>query len=187
MKSAFLSVEFKEELIDFDFILLLGKGYVDFSLPDSKTGTEHYFQIQEFRTPEYEVSSIIRSPVAYYCHSTVDQHVIAICEGQIIGGGHLSGANVQWTVHAEATKFIPEPSPIIVYALAAITDLNSQTQQTRANFLIHPCKYYVGFQFVKNYGTKDKSVKTKVTVTDIDGNLIDNILVQCKVVGYGKE
>ncbi|CAF2888260.1 unnamed protein product [Rotaria sp. Silwood2] len=241
MKSAFLSVEFKEELIDFEFILLLGEGYVNFSLPDSKTDTQHYFQIREFRTPEYEVSSMIQSPVAYYCHSTVDQHVIATCEGQIIGGGHLSDANVQWTVHAEATKFIPanrydymfgraqsfsyysgdhtqnkisypekyfqgktnnkgqheikityhgieqEPSPIIVYALAAITDLNSQTQETRSNFLIHPCKYYVGFQFVKNYGTKDKPVQTKVIVTDIDGNLIDNILVQCKVVGYGKE
>ncbi|CAF4606961.1 unnamed protein product, partial [Rotaria sp. Silwood2] len=80
-----------------------------------------------------------------------------------------------------------EPRPIIVRALAAITDLNSQIQETQANFLIHPCTYYVGFQFVKNYGKKDELVRTKVIVTDIDGNLINNVLVQCDIIGHGKE
>ncbi|CAF4787771.1 unnamed protein product, partial [Rotaria sp. Silwood2] len=30
-------------------------------------------------------------------------------------------------------------------------------------------------------------VQAKVIVTDIDGNLIDNILIECKVIGYGTE
>lgn len=80
-----------------------------------------------------------------------------------------------------------QPEPIMVRASAAITDLNFQTQETETNFLIHPCKYYVGFQYVKNYGKKGEPVKTKVIVTDIDGNLINNILIQCKVIGHGKE
>ncbi|CAF4119037.1 unnamed protein product, partial [Adineta steineri] len=52
---------------------------------------------------------------------------------------------------------------------------------------IHPCIYYVGFQLVNNYGKKDKLVQTKVIVTDIDGNLIDNISIECKIVGIGQE
>ena len=80
-----------------------------------------------------------------------------------------------------------ELKPIRIRALAAISDLNSQTEEMRTDFLIHPCTYYVGFRFVNNYGRKDVPIQTKVIVTDIDGNLIDNVLVQCKIVGYGKE
>ncbi|CAF1018384.1 unnamed protein product [Adineta steineri] len=80
-----------------------------------------------------------------------------------------------------------EPRPTIIRALASITDLNNQTQETQTQFLIHPCMYYVGFQLVDNYGKKDKPVQTKVIVTDIDGNLIDNISIECKIVGIGQE
>jgi hypothetical protein len=75
----------------------------------------------------------------------------------------------------------------MVSALAAITDLNNQTQETQTQFIIHSCTYYVGFQLVSNYGKKNQAVQTKVIVTDIDGNLIDNVLVECKIVGIGKE
>jgi hypothetical protein len=75
----------------------------------------------------------------------------------------------------------------MVRALAAITDLNNQTQETQTQFIIHPCPYYVGFQLVNNYGKKNQLVQTKVIVTDIDGNLIDNVLIECKIVGIGKE
>ncbi|CAM2724480.1 unnamed protein product [Rotaria socialis] len=219
----------------------LGQGYVEFRLSDSKSETTHYFEIQEFRRPEYKVSSMVRSSIAYYCHSTVDQYVIISCEGKLFAGGYLSDASVQWIVEAESTTFTPanrsdymfgkaqsfsyyhggrtqkqisyptkhfqgkttnkgqheikiiyhgieqEPRPIIVRALAAITDLNSQTQETGTDFLIHPCTYYVGFRYVKNYGKKGEPVQTEVIVTDIDGNLINNILIQCEVIGYGKE
>ncbi|CAF4253465.1 unnamed protein product, partial [Rotaria magnacalcarata] len=80
-----------------------------------------------------------------------------------------------------------EPRPIIVHTLATITDLNYQIQETKADFLMHPCAYYVGFQFVKNYVKKVEPVQTKVIVTDIDGNLIDNILVRCEVIGYDEQ
>ncbi len=80
-----------------------------------------------------------------------------------------------------------EPRPTMVHALAAITDLNNQTQETQTQFIIHPCTYYVGFQLVNNYGKKNQLVQTKVIVTDINGNLIDNVLIKCKIVGIGKE
>jgi hypothetical protein len=75
----------------------------------------------------------------------------------------------------------------MVRALAAITDLNNQTQETQTQFLVHSCTYYVGFQLVNNYGKKNEPVQTKVIVTDIDGNLIDNVLIECKIVGIGQE
>lgn len=80
-----------------------------------------------------------------------------------------------------------EPRPTIVRALAAITDLNNQRQETQTQFFIHPSTYYVGFQILSNYGKKDQPVQTKVIVADIDGNLIDNISIECKVVGIGEE
>lgn len=80
-----------------------------------------------------------------------------------------------------------EPKTTLVKALAAITDLNHQTQETQAQFIIHPCKYYVGFQFLTNYGSKGKLVQTKVIVTDVDGNLIDNVSIECNVTGNGNE
>jgi hypothetical protein len=80
-----------------------------------------------------------------------------------------------------------EPRPTLVRALAAITDLNNQTQETQTQFLIHPCMYYVGFQLINNYGKKDQPVQTKVIITDIDGNLIDNVSIECKIIGIGSE
>lgn len=72
-------------------------------------------------------------------------------------------------------------------ALAAITDLNNQTQETQTQFLVHSSTYYVGFQVLSNYGKKDQPIQTKVIVADVDGNLIDNVSIECKVVGIGEE
>ncbi|CAF1154724.1 unnamed protein product [Rotaria sp. Silwood1] len=219
----------------------LGNAYVAFNLPDSVNSYTHQFKIQEFRRPEYEVSSTIQSATTYYCHPTTDQHVIVTCQGKLFSGGYLNDANVRWTVRAETTKFKPanrseytfgraepmffwfrhndenkisypakhiqgttndkgmheikisyhgieeEPRPTVVSALAAITDINHQIQETQTQFIVHPCTYYVGFQMSTYFGKKDKPVPIKVIVTDVDGNLIDNIVVECKIVGNGKE
>ncbi|CAF3181371.1 unnamed protein product [Rotaria sp. Silwood2] len=219
----------------------LGDAYVAFNLLDSVNRYTHQFKIQEFRRPEYEVSSTIQSATNYYCHPTMDQHVIVTCQGKLFSGGYLNDTNVQWIVRAETTKFKPakrseytfgraeprffwfrhndenkisypakhiqgttndkgmheikisyhgieeEPRPMVVSALAAITDINHQTQETQTQFIVHPCTYYVGFQMSTYFGKKDKPVQPKVIVTDIDGNLIDNIVVTCKIVGNGKE
>ncbi|CAF4114154.1 unnamed protein product, partial [Adineta steineri] len=219
----------------------LGDAWVSFNLPGSKSIEINYFTVQEFRRPEYEVSSMTRPSIVHYCHPNNDAYVIATCQGKLFAGSYLNDANVQWAIHAETTTFTPanrsdytfgrarpffrwfgsnndnkiiypikhfqgitdnkgthevkiiyhgiekEPRPTIIRALASMTDLNNQTQETQTQILIHPCIYYVGFQLVNNYGKKDKLVQTKVIVTDIDGNLIDNISIQCKIVGIGQE
>jgi uncharacterized protein YfaS (alpha-2-macroglobulin family) len=65
--------------------------------------------------------------------------------------------------------------------------LNNQTQETQTQFLIHPSTYYVGFQLGTNYGKKDQPIQAKVIVTDVDGNLINNVSIECKVVGTGQQ
>ncbi|CAF4978124.1 unnamed protein product [Rotaria sp. Silwood1] len=85
----------------------LGNGYVTFSLPDSQSSTTHYFKVQEFRKPEYEVSSMVRPTIARYCHPIVDEYVIATCQGKLFAGGYLNDANIQWTVQAGTTTFTP--------------------------------------------------------------------------------
>ena len=85
----------------------LGDASVTFDLPHSQTGATRYFKIQEFRRPEYEVSSTTRPSVVHYCQPTEDQYVIATCQGKLFAGGHLTDANVQWTVQAETTTFTP--------------------------------------------------------------------------------
>ncbi|CAF0928260.1 unnamed protein product [Rotaria sordida] len=85
----------------------LGDGYVKFSLSNSENSTKHYFNVQEFRKPEYQVSSMIQPTIAHFCHPTVDEYVIATCQGKLFSGGYLSYANVKWTVQAKTTTFIP--------------------------------------------------------------------------------
>jgi uncharacterized protein YfaS (alpha-2-macroglobulin family) len=85
----------------------LGDGCIDFNLPDKQTQTRHSFQIQEFRRPEYEVSSSTRPSSIHYSHSTNEEYVVASCQGKLFAGGYLSDANVQWTVKAETTTFTP--------------------------------------------------------------------------------
>ena len=220
----------------------LGDGRVEFYLPDKQTGESHNFKIQEFRRPEYEVSSSTRPSSIHYSHATNEQSVVASCQGKLFAGGFLTGANVQWVVKAESTTFTPpnrsdytfgrarpffcwfgrnddenkifysekqfqgqtneqgvhevqvnykglekETRPISVNALAAVTDLNNQVQETQTQFLVHPSKYYVGFQLGTNYGKKGQPIQTKVIVTDVEGNLIDNVSIECKVVGTGQE
>ncbi|CAF4285359.1 unnamed protein product, partial [Adineta steineri] len=85
----------------------LGDGWVTFNLPSLETQTTHCFKIQEFRRPEYEVSSMTRPSTVHYCHPTDDQHVIASCQGKLFAGGFLTDANVQWSVSAETTRYTP--------------------------------------------------------------------------------
>jgi uncharacterized protein YfaS (alpha-2-macroglobulin family) len=85
----------------------LGKACINLSLSDSKSDTKHYFQIEEFRKPEFIVSSMIQSPISYYSHPTIDQYVIANCEGKLFSGGYLTNANVQWTIRAKSITFQP--------------------------------------------------------------------------------
>ena len=85
----------------------LGDGWIRFSLTEAGNETTHTFKIQEFRRPEYEVSSTTRPSALHYAHPINDEYVIVTSQGKLFAGGYLTDAQVQWTVQAETTTFTP--------------------------------------------------------------------------------
>ncbi|CAF4453339.1 unnamed protein product [Rotaria socialis] len=96
------------------------------------------------------------------------------CEGKLFVGGCLNGAYVRWTVQAATTIFTPANQ--YGYMFGRARSFCYYSRYDRKTKILYPKKYF-----------QDEPVQTKVIVTDIDGNLIDNILVRCDVIGYGSE
>ena len=84
----------------------LGRAVMELTLRDSGGlgGTRHYhsFQIQEFRTPEFEVTT--RIPEGPFVGSTT---VEAEVEAAYYAGGALAGAETTWTVQASPGHYRP--------------------------------------------------------------------------------
>jgi len=81
----------------------LGYAYVYFEAKGRITGSfEHNFQIQEFRRPEYEVStSVSQGP------QMVGGSADVTASAAYYAGGGLGGAPVSWYVTAEPTSYTP--------------------------------------------------------------------------------
>ncbi|MGA9277126.1 alpha-2-macroglobulin family protein [Ilumatobacter sp.] len=89
-----------------------GPAFVDLGLVGSAGGDEarqvpsgfgHEFQIQDFRTPEYEVTARAESPAPYYVQ---DPATIAV-DAEYFAGGPLGDAEVEWLVTANTTSYDP--------------------------------------------------------------------------------
>ena len=63
----------------------------------------HQFQIQDFRTPEYEVTARTESDAPYY---VVDPATVAV-DAEYFAGGPLGDAEVDWNVSATTTTYQP--------------------------------------------------------------------------------
>lgn len=105
----------------------------------------HQFEIQEFRRPEYEVSSTIQSATTYYCHPTIDQYVIATCQGKLFAGGFLSDASVRWTIRAESTKFTPANRSD--YTFGRAESMFFWFRNNDENKISYPTKYFEVIEF----------------------------------------
>ncbi|MCU0757081.1 MAG: Ig-like domain-containing protein [Xanthomonadales bacterium] len=62
----------------------------------------HYFEIQEFRRPEYEVSARVDTGP----FRVGEQAMLSVAANYYAGGG-LSGAPVEWSVTANPTRYVP--------------------------------------------------------------------------------
>lgn len=69
---------------------------------ESSTTHTHYFQIQEFRTPEFEVKASAGEGPYFATESA-----IATVEAKYYAGGALPGAQTTWNVSATASNFTP--------------------------------------------------------------------------------
>jgi hypothetical protein len=78
----------------------LGDARVDFNLPGSRY--VHFFQVQEFRRPEFEVKA--RASEAPHF---VGASATATVEANYYAGGGLPGAEVDWKISARTSRYTP--------------------------------------------------------------------------------
>lgn len=82
----------------------LGNAHVDFTYPnDGGVQYQHNFQVQEFRRPEFEVTSKVESEAPHF----VGGSALLSVEAKYYAGGGLANAETNWTVTANATNYTP--------------------------------------------------------------------------------
>lgn len=83
----------------------LGYGRIDLSTSSSLPGGnfQHQFQIQEFRRPEFEVTSKVETEAPHF----VGGNAMLSVEAKYYAGGGLANADTNWTVTATPTNYTP--------------------------------------------------------------------------------
>lgn len=94
---------------DFKFTLPdnanLGYARIEFSTSSSLPGSSynHGFQVQEFRRPEFEVTSRVETEAPHF----VGGNAMLAVEAKYYAGGGLANAETNWTVTANPTSYTP--------------------------------------------------------------------------------
>ncbi len=94
---------------DFKFTLPdnanLGYARIELSTNSSVAGAthSHQFQVQEFRRPEFEVTSKVETEAPHF----VGGNAMIAVEAKYYAGGGLANAETNWTVTANATNYTP--------------------------------------------------------------------------------
>ena len=83
----------------------LGYSRVDFTVPGSGSppSYSHQFQIQEFRRPEFEVTTRVASEAPFFVGDKANLSV----EAKYYAGGGLANADANWNVSASPTNYTP--------------------------------------------------------------------------------
>ncbi len=83
----------------------LGNAYIELNTSSNISGNtyQHQFQIQEFRRPEFEVTSKVESEAPHF----VGGQALLSVEAKYYAGGGLANAETNWTVTANATNYTP--------------------------------------------------------------------------------
>ena len=100
--NAFGAFDFKYTLPD---NANLGNCRIEMSTSSSYSGNTYYhdFQIQEFRRPEFEVTSKVETEAPHF----VGGKALVSVEAKYYAGGGLANAETNWTVTATPTSFTP--------------------------------------------------------------------------------
>ncbi len=83
----------------------LGQAHIELSTNSSIAGGSFYheFQLQEFRRPEFEVTTKVESEAPHF----VGGKALLSVEAKYYAGGGLANAETNWTVTASATNYTP--------------------------------------------------------------------------------
>jgi uncharacterized protein YfaS (alpha-2-macroglobulin family) len=100
--NAFGAFDFKFKLPD---NVNLGQTTVVLGTGSSLSGNSnyHYFQVQEFRRPEFEVNAKVETPAPHF----VKSNAMVSVEAKYYAGGGLANAEANWTVSSTATNYVP--------------------------------------------------------------------------------
>ena len=94
-------------------------GHYSVELSGGAGAISAWFQVQEFRTPEYEAS-------AEWLHGgsnvLIRRKLDAIITGKYFFGAPMTGADVEWTLRRQSTAYHPPDNPDF-----AFTDINSES------------------------------------------------------------
>ncbi len=82
----------------------LGYSHIDFTaVGDGGVVHQHQFQVQEFRRPEFEVSTKVETEAPHF----VGGSAMLSVEAKYYSGGGLPNADANWTVSASPTNYTP--------------------------------------------------------------------------------
>lgn len=76
--------------------------------------------------------------------------------------------------------------PISVTIESTVQDINRQTISSKTSFVVHPCKYYCGLKFGKQFTKPNTPVMVSLLTTNINGELIENIDMNLTVTTHVK-
>jgi alpha-2-macroglobulin len=81
----------------------LGQAYVQLGTDQGSYSYSHPFQVQEFRRPEFEVSTKVETEAPHFVGKSANVSV----EAKYYAGGGLANADANWTVTATPTNYTP--------------------------------------------------------------------------------
>jgi len=74
-----------------------------------------------------------------------------------------------------------KPGPVFMQLNLEVIDINRQTLYAPIlDFIVHPCKYYVGIKHEKVFLSR-KPFEVDIVVADVDGNLVPGINITLKI------
>eukprot|EP00466_Bigelowiella_natans_P005341 jgi/Bigna1/75662/fgenesh1_pg.36_\ len=104
------------------------------------------------------------------------------CVGNFSGKTDAKGAHevsIRWSGLRDDSC-----SPLNVTADANVMDINNQMRSASTSFLIHPCRYYVGFKLEKPTGEAGKAIKVGVIVVDPSGKQVEGVKAEVTLSGH---
>ncbi|KAG2374813.1 hypothetical protein C9374_010557 [Naegleria lovaniensis] len=74
--------------------------------------------------------------------------------------------------------------PVSVSIESTVQDINRQTISASTSLLVHPCKYYCGIKFSKQFTKANSPVNVSLITTTIDGELVPNFEMELVVTTF---
>ncbi len=138
------------------------------------TNFTHYFQIQEFRRPEFEVSARNDTPGPYFAGETA---VVAV-EASYYAGGALPNADVTWQVSQNSANYNPPNWPEFTFGSWTPWWMFSSNGEWDYGNGIEPKMYsgktdssgthYLNITFEKSQNMTPVNVSAQATVMDVN-------------------